>query len=74
MKVYQRSIEGINREILCRENRIRQRKQWYLDPVGMAEHSFTMAGFYFEGYRIMKEIERLKKIREDLVLCIDKNL
>jgi len=66
---YRRSIEGINREIKLRQSALRKRKSWYLHPV--VSSCYTMTSFYIVGYRKMKEIEKLKKIRQDLVLCID---
>ena len=69
MKVLQKSIEGINREIDRRETRLRQRKAWYY---GTLDHSssFTWRGFYVDGYRIMQEIKRLKIIRCELAELI----
>ena len=69
MKVLQKSIEGINREIERRETRLRHRKAWYQGTL-RSEQSFTLTGFYVEGYRIMQEIKRLKIIRCELAELI----
>jgi len=58
----QTSIKGIEREIKRREQLLRARKLWYTS--GGRHVYMSMRGFYLDGYRIMREIERLKAIKK----------
>jgi hypothetical protein len=77
--VLQRSIHGITREINLRDNRLRQRRYWYLDMIAYptrsfmwhTDHSFTWYGFYFEGYKILQEVKKLRKIRDDIYSILE---
>lgn len=63
-QVLQEAIKGVNREIHRRCNALAQRKNWYLCPE-RATYQFTWTGFY-DGFRIMREIQKLKIIRSEL--------
>src|SRR6186713_136614 len=69
--LYTISLQGIQKEIFRREQTLRARRAWLLDPVGSGEN-FTASGCYLTGIKIMYEIKKLKQIRYDLNDAINK--
>jgi hypothetical protein len=58
------TIVGIDREIVKRNRRLTARRFWLLDEFRDCHYSWR--GFYLGGYKILKEIEKLGLIRDDL--------
>lgn len=66
MSIFSVSISGIDHEIKTRKIALRHRKSWYQNPT-KSDIGYSMKGFYMEGYRIMREIERLQLIKKDML-------
>lgn len=67
-EVIAQSILGIEREITKREFLLRARRFWYTNPNRTKSNiGFTMRGFYIEGYKILKDIQKLQVIKGQLI-------
>lgn len=60
------SIEGVMREIAQREGIIRQMRLWYKEP-GHGTASYTIGYIMKEGPRILRELNKLKTIKAELI-------
>lgn len=66
MSIFSSSLSGIDHEIRTRKIALRHRKSWYLRPT-KSDIGYSIKGFYFEGHRIMKEIQKLQRIKRDML-------
>jgi len=61
-KHHNTEMQKLKKEIHRRQMILDGMRAWYLDP-DHTQSQFTMKYFYFEGYKIWRELQRLEKFK-----------